>query len=139
MPLIVDASVAVKWVVLEDQREAALDLLLTNQVIAPDIILAEVRNALLTRVRRRVNSGQEAKQAEAEFAGSSLTIEPSHELLSDAFALALALAHPIYDCLYLTLARRRGLNLVTADQRMAETARRVPDLRDRVKALGEPL
>ena len=138
MLLIVDASVAVKWIVLEGQREAALDLL-HNQVLAPDIILAEVRNALLTRVRRGLSSRQEAAQAEAEFIGLGMTVEPSRDLLSSAFALGLSLEHPIYDCLYLALAAERAGTLVTADRRMSELARRVPTLAGRVRDLGEPL
>ena len=42
------------------------------------------------------------------------------ELVSaDAVRLALALEHPVYDCLYLALAHRIGATVVTADRRFA--------------------
>jgi len=34
-------------------------------------------------------------------------------------------AHPVYDCLYLVLARREVASLVTADQRLLDLARKV--------------
>ena len=42
---------------------------------------------------------------------------------ADALRLALLLAHPIYDCLYLALALERREPLATADRRMAALAR----------------
>jgi predicted nucleic acid-binding protein len=56
VPLTVDASVAVKWVVAEPLREEALELVRQNDVVVPDLLPAEVRNALVNRVRRRLSS-----------------------------------------------------------------------------------
>ncbi|MXX06385.1 MAG: type II toxin-antitoxin system VapC family toxin, partial [Gammaproteobacteria bacterium] len=41
-------------------------------------------------------------------------------LSADAVRLALALNHPVYDCIYLALAQRIGAVLVTADSRFAK-------------------
>jgi predicted nucleic acid-binding protein len=40
-------------------------------------------------------------------------------LIDDAMAMALALSHPIYDCVYLALSAQRSVPLVTADARLA--------------------
>jgi predicted nucleic acid-binding protein len=129
MALVVDASVAVKWVIEEALRDRALDLLADNEVIAPDLLLTEVRNALAMRVRRRLTTVAEARAAEAAFRSIPLLIEPTSELLEDAFELALRLAHPIYDCLYLALAVRRDLPLATADRRLLELSSQVAGAR----------
>jgi predicted nucleic acid-binding protein len=129
MALVVDASVAVKWVIEEALRDRALDLLADNEVIAPDLLLTEVRNVLAMRVRRRLTTVAEARAAEAAFRSIPLLIEPTSELLEDAFELALRLAHPIYDCLYLALAVRRDLPLATADRRLLELSSQVAGAR----------
>ena len=41
---------------------------------------------------------------------------------ADAVRLALALDHPVYDCVYLALAHRIGATVVTADRRFANAA-----------------
>ena len=52
-------------------------------------------------------------------------IEPDRQLQAEALALACHLDHPVYDCLYLALARREAAVLVTADQRLQQLATRV--------------
>jgi predicted nucleic acid-binding protein len=137
VPLIVDASVAVKWIVAEPLREEALDLLGQNDLVAPELLLAEVRNALVNRVRRRLSTIEQARTAARAFRAIPLLLERTSDQLEQAFDLALALEHPIYDCIYLALALGRGLSLVSADRRLIEVAQRVPELRDRVRRLGE--
>jgi hypothetical protein len=43
-------------------------------------------------------------------------IEPDRTLQAEALALATHLDHPVYDCLYLVLARREVAALLSADQ-----------------------
>ncbi len=136
MPLVADASVAVKWIVSEPHSAAALELLENNDVVVPDFLLAEVRNALITRVRRKLTSTAEARTSEAEFALLPLIVVPARERLAHAFDLALMLEHPVYDCIYLALAIERGLPLVTADQRMFQLAERLPELEKNIMLLA---
>ena len=128
MPLIVDASVAVKWIVAEPLREEALDLVRRDDVVVPDLLPAEVRNALVNRVRRRLSTIEEARTAAAAFRAIPLIVERASDQLERAFDLALAFEHPVYDRIYLALAIARDLRLVTADKRMFDLARRVPEL-----------
>ena len=136
MALIVDASVAVKWIVAEPLRDEALELVRRNDVVVPDLLAAEVRNALVSRVRRRLATVEEARRAASAFRAIPLIVEPSADRLEEAFDLALAFEHPIYDCIYLALAVARQLTLVTADRRMFDLAQRRPDLQARVKLLA---
>ena len=52
-------------------------------------------------------------------------IEPDRSLQAEALALATHLDHPVYDCLYLVLARREVAALLSADQRLLKLAARV--------------
>ena len=52
-------------------------------------------------------------------------IEPDRHPQAEALALASHLDHPVYDCLYLALARREAALLLTADQRLLQLAARV--------------
>ena len=52
-------------------------------------------------------------------------IEPDRQLQAEALALACHLDHPVYDCVYLALARREAALLVTADKRLQQLAARV--------------
>ena len=52
-------------------------------------------------------------------------IEPDRTLLPEALALATHLDHPVYDCLYLVLARREVALLLSADRRLLELAKKV--------------
>jgi predicted nucleic acid-binding protein len=136
VPLIVDASIAVKWLVDEEHGAEAIALFDRDLLIAPDLLPTEVRNALLTRVRRGLNSPEEARRAEAEIGSFEIALVPTASLLGRAFELGLSLAHPIYDCVYLALALERELTLVTADRRFARVARRLAELSGRIELFG---
>ena len=59
---VVDASVAVKWLVPEIHTQEAEQLLdPTHVLLAPDLLYAEVGNALWKRVRRRELRAEEAR------------------------------------------------------------------------------
>jgi len=134
MKVIVDASVALKWVLSEPGTEAALSLR-TQELIAPALWLAEATNALW----RGVSLGELALAEAAEFLDelikapvASLPMEPH---LQAALALAVELRHPVYDCIYLAVALHLDTHVVTADRCFATAAGR-PDLADRVRLLG---
>jgi predicted nucleic acid-binding protein len=117
--VIVDANIVVKWFVAEDDSRAALDLRARGNLVAPDIMLVEYRNALLNKVRRRVISRAEARHAEREIDDVGVTIISSQPLLGHAFQLALDLGEPIYDCIYLAAASATDRVFITADEKFA--------------------
>ncbi len=119
MTIVVDVSIAVKWVipeVLSDRAETVRDQ--ADRLLAPDLLLPEAANALWKKLIRREITAREAAQAIDLLMASGLDLRPSGPLLGRALALARRLRHPVYDCLYLALAQAEHATLVTADQRL---------------------
>lgn len=120
--LVIDASVAVKWVVEEPGTAQALSLLRRGRLFAPDLLLVECANVLWKKVRRKEMSGQEALVATRLLQRADLELCPMRALLDSVTELALALDHPAYDCAYLALAESLSCDLVTADRRLSAMA-----------------
>jgi len=125
---VIDASVAVKWVVDESHSKAAAALLERSLVwMAPRLMLIEAAAAL----RRKV-AGHELGPVAATAALRSLAdatregtiqLADDEQLVTEALLLALDLGHKVPDCVYLALAEREGCGLATADRQLAMLAR----------------
>jgi len=125
--IIVDACVAVKWLLPEQGSEAAMDLLRGNDVMAaPDLIRVEVASAMTRRYRRGEMSAEDAKgciRMWIEILKEGVVQVASNvDDLQEAGNLSLQLKHPIQDCLYLAVARRTSSRLITADREFAAKA-----------------
>ncbi len=125
MTVVVDASVAVKWVIPEVLSEQAQSVRGgADRLLAPDLLLPEAANALWKKLTRREISAGEAAQAIDLLMASGLDLRPSGPLLGRALALARRLRHPVYDCIYLALAQAEGATLITADRRLLASVAR---------------
>ena len=130
MRVIIDAGVSAKWYFPEPGNEAA-DLLLADrmtgerELFAPDLIVPEFVNVLWKRVRRQECSRRAAQEILALWDVDRPTLVASSNLATQAFQLATALDHSVYDCLYLALALAIEAPLVTADRQLAHAARSV--------------
>ena len=123
--MVIDASVAVKWFLEEDRVEAAAALRRSEHDLwAPGFIQLEVAHSLWVAVRQGRTTAQAGQLADRVLPNVVRRLVPDSELLAEAARLMRSLAHPIYDCLYLALAFRENLTLVTADERQFELARR---------------
>lgn len=121
MPVI-DASVVVDWVAPDADPELPAVAILAQlaadeaDLLAPRLLLEEVSNALLTGVRRGRWSGAAADTAYALLRQLPVSLVDDKRDLDRAWDLARRYdSHPIYDLLYVALAERRGVQLVTAD------------------------
>jgi predicted nucleic acid-binding protein len=133
---VVDASVAVKWVIGEAGEEAAARLA-TRSLSAPDILLAECASALWAKVRRREIAEDEASAALTTLGAAPVVMTAVPILVADALRLAFLLTHPIYDCLYLALSLQTQTPLVTADRRFVGAVRGHGELSSSVMLLDE--
>jgi len=123
MKYVLDASVALKWVLAEvdsDKADALRDAFRNgvHDFLAPDIFPIEVGHAIARAERRRLITTSEG----AVLLGNILTtlpqLVPSLPLLPEAYALASAKRISLYDCLYVALADREGCRFVIADTRL---------------------
>jgi predicted nucleic acid-binding protein len=138
--LVLDASVAAKWFLPragEGLVEEAFDLLRGHargeiEFIAPDLFWAEFGNVLWKAARQGRWPSAAAAKALRQMQEQRLAIVLTEELIEDALLIALANNRAVYDSLYIALAVQRGIDLVTADERLANAvAARLP-----VKWLG---
>ena len=135
MTVVVDASVALKWVLEEEGTEEALALWDRWQadgerVVAPPVFRAEVANTLRQVVRRGMATTQEA----ADLLEALLEVVAVEEPPT-LYGRSLQMAHDfdlgaVYDALYLALAESENCEVWTADRRLARAVdERFPLLR----------
>jgi predicted nucleic acid-binding protein len=129
MIVVVDASLAVKWMLREADSPAALALLRnpTIDFAAPELIFLEVAGVFVRR-----GNMDKALQADVLRALEQWTIAWSDHAvknyrvtqrrLFEASSLALQLGTPLKDCVYLALAMELGCDLATCDVRFRDKA-----------------
>ena len=122
--VVVDASVVVKWVLPEANRQAAIALLARVEAsevtpYVPELLFAEATNAVWKQVAlaKRMNAGDAADAINA-ILESPLRVEPMSNLMIPAFEIALGTGCTVYDAVYVALAERLDATLVTADAKL---------------------
>jgi predicted nucleic acid-binding protein len=131
---VVDASVAVKWLVDEPFSDAAARLLDGRAtLVAPDLLFAEAANALWSLCRRGDITRDDFAEAVDVLKAAPVAVpHPMRQLAASAARLAIDLGHPAYDCFYLALAVQEQYPVVTADRRFHDVVRKHPYLSDRI-------
>ncbi len=133
--LIIDASVAVKWYVIQPDTPKAVTIAESGEtLIAPDLLLAETGNAFWQCVRAGLFKPFDAYDALSKLPRRFDSLHPMTALADEALRIAVTINHPVYDCFYLALARRESAPLVTADKRLAAAVQALPDVE--VRLLG---
>jgi predicted nucleic acid-binding protein len=113
--LVVDASIAIKWIVDEDGTPDALILRNRARLIAPDLLVPECANILWKKAQRKELSRDEALLAARLLQSAEIELLPTRSLLEAATRIVIELDHPAYDCIYLALAMENDCLFVTAD------------------------
>ncbi|CDX22733.1 conserved hypothetical protein [Mesorhizobium sp. ORS 3324] len=116
--IVIDASIAVKWVVEEDGTPLALGLRKDHRFAAPELLTVECANIFWKKVQRGELSREEAKLAANLLERSDIELFGMRGLLAKATELATDIGHPAYDCMYICLAMNRNWRFVTADERL---------------------
>ncbi|HEX3916457.1 MAG TPA: type II toxin-antitoxin system VapC family toxin [Caulobacteraceae bacterium] len=135
MTVIVDASVAIKWVMVEDGSDAANSLVTAENLAAPELLFAECANVLWTKVRRGHLSPQLAKHALTVIDSIPIRAVPIRQHFAAALAIALELDRSAYDSLYLAVALAERATLITADVKFAAAAQAHPTFGSSVRLL----
>lgn len=121
MRFVLDASVAVKWVLPEKDsprvvrlRNAYLNKL--HDLIAPDTFPVEVAHALTRAERQKIIQPPQGARRFSLLMRARPLLHPYIPLLPRAFDISSSRKVGVYDCIYVALAEQQGCELVTADE-----------------------
>lgn len=118
MRIVVDASVAVKWFILEVRHELARRLGRDGIArIAPDFLNLEVGSVLSRKLRDGLIERSQCQAAMSAISGGLVTLVPSSLYIGRAFQLSVQVQHAMYDCLYLAVAEAEEAVFVTDDEK----------------------
>ena len=123
---VVHACVAVKWLLpaagegLLEQANRLLERHVKRelQLLAPNLIEAEIGNVLWKAVQRNRISPTEAENSVRQFTALAIHVLPTSDLLCQALQIAVGCNRSFYDSLYVALALATKTELVTADERL---------------------
>jgi len=123
MTVVVDASVAAKWILEEiDSDRAELILAAVEEkrlaILAPEILAAEIASILWKAVWRDGMSVNDARERYSEFADVCPPLVRDSKLAAEALQLALRFHRSVCDCLYIALAEQTPCEFVTADEKL---------------------
>jgi predicted nucleic acid-binding protein len=136
MTVVVDASVAIKWLLEEEGSEAARRLAADEVMVAPELMLIECANVLRTKTRFGQLDEALSRQALLALEAMPMRWAPIRPYVAAAHAIAIELNRSAYDALYLALALSERAVLVTAHQRFASAALAHPAYDRSVRLLG---
>ncbi len=134
--IVVDASVAAKWHLTDEEHsDAALRLIERYvsgeiELVAPKQIHYEVPSAITAATlgpRPRLLPVQ-GRQAIEEFLALGVTTIGDSDLVVSAYDLVHRFRCAFYDALYVALSRRLAIPFVTADLKLYKLIRDLPDV-----------
>ncbi|MDI6026187.1 type II toxin-antitoxin system VapC family toxin [Corticibacterium sp. UT-5YL-CI-8] len=123
--MILDSSVAAHWFVQTEFSRPSEQYLGRKDLVAPELILLEVANALYKNVRSGKIDAERCMHGVRLLETTYRELVPNRILLPSAVDIALSNLHPIYDCLFVALALERREPLATADRRLAVLAEKL--------------
>lgn len=133
--LVLDCSVAAKWVLPEPDRAPAIRLpeqYASGEIslIAPDLLLAEFASVVAKRHRRKEISAGQAEKAFHLMEKCAPRLLDMRPRLPRALNLSLQHQLSLWDCVYLAVAIENDCPFLTADRRLFRgTTARHPSLR----------
>lgn len=129
--VVVDASLAAKWIWAEEDTERANRLRdewerASTLLFAPDLLLIEMHSVIQKRIRRGELAADNPLLAHSPYLGLDLHWISSVLLLPEALSLSIRWNVTIYDALYAALAMDINAPLYTADKLLAERLSKSP-------------
>ncbi len=139
--IVVDASLAAKWMLWEGDSRDALRFLLhpDRSLCGPNLLFTEVAGAIVKRANMKKGIAADALEALRKWtiAWGEHIVKPhrvTQRRLYEAGKLALTLGQPLKDCIYLGLAMELSCELATCDEKFRAKA---IGIYPPVKLLGE--
>jgi predicted nucleic acid-binding protein len=123
MKYVLDANVALKWVLAEPDSAKAQQLRdeyqnAFHELLAPDVFPVEVAHALTRAERQRKIAVGQAAILWSDVLSTPPHLVPVAPLTPRAIAISSQFRQGVYDCLYVALAERENCELVTADDKL---------------------
>lgn len=124
---VIDASTVAAALFEEEHADRARWLLTGKQPLqAPDLIFVELASVIWKRHRRGEIDTDGAQYVLAGALRLPLRTTSSTDLVVPALELALSTGRTVYDCLYLALAMRSDVPVITADKRLVNALADTP-------------
>lgn len=124
---VLDASVGAKWISprgaepLAEQAETLLRQYVQGRLklVVPDLFWSEIASFLWKAVRSNKISVGTAEDGLREMTARNLPTVSSQKVLTEALYIAARFDRTPYDSIYVALAQAFQINLITADERLA--------------------
>ncbi|MTW22212.1 type II toxin-antitoxin system VapC family toxin [Allochromatium palmeri] len=132
MILVIDASVIIKWLFQDPEREADTEqaTALMAAVARGDLSVVQPPHWLIEVAAVMARETPERAQRDlALLEAMTLPVRSDVEVLTRACTLAIDLGHHLFDTLYHAVALESGACLVTADERYHRKAKGLPCIR----------
>lgn len=135
--IVIDASVAIKWVIDEEPAEeamAAKSMIGRYEIAAPTLFDFEVASILWSKRRRGLLDDSDVAAVALALQAAPIRRIADDGLWLRALTLADSVGHPPYDCAYVVAGLLSGASgVVTADRRFARAFElwRAPNIPDR--------
>jgi predicted nucleic acid-binding protein len=124
---VVDANVAIKWLIEQPDTDKARALSASDAaLIVPALFVSEVAATLWKYVRAgaiELAQAEEGLQALLQNIGE---VADDRDLVERAWAISSVLQHPPYDLFYLALAEQRSALFITADKKLIKKLAATP-------------
>ncbi|HET8866145.1 MAG TPA: type II toxin-antitoxin system VapC family toxin [Gracilimonas sp.] len=119
MSIVLDASIAAKWIFLEEDSDKA-ELLLKDHssFLVPDLFYLEMDSIIGKKVRRRELEASDAHRKRTQVQRIAADVIYHQTLAKLAFDISISLPVTMYDALYLALAMDNQTIMWTADDRL---------------------
>ena len=127
--IVLDASIAAKWFLPESDETLTTEALILLdryrkneiQIIVPDLFWVEFASVLWKAIRRGRFPKTSADAALADLTQYDFPTFPTVNLIGKAFEIATTYERTVYDSLYVALAVQTNSQLITADERLANS------------------
>ncbi|MBD3616725.1 MAG: type II toxin-antitoxin system VapC family toxin [Gracilimonas sp.] len=119
MSIVLDASIAAKWIFLEEDSDKAEQLLKDHSgFLVPDLFYIEMDSLIGKKVQRRELEASDAHRKRDQVQRIAADVVYHQTLAKLAFDISISLPVTMYDALYLALAMDNQTKMWTADNRL---------------------